>query len=231
MRRETTNVIRFVIEDLLPPIVRDSQFFRATARLVWGRHIDKLADFRKRAAFLSPEGYETLYRVHPRIHDQTDNSQACIGRIASNVVGSSILDVGCGTGYLLRAITACRKEQFHKIVGVDFVRPTELETDDIEFIQAPIECLPFPDKSFDTVICTHVLEHILDYRAAIRELRRVAAKRLIIVVPKEREGIYTFNPHFNFFPYKHSFLRAMINLPEKWECTLFGRDIYYTELV
>ena len=35
----------------------------------------------------------------------------------------------------------------------------------------------------------------------------------IIVVPREREGIYTFNPHLNFFPYRHSFLRAMIPVP------------------
>jgi hypothetical protein len=77
--------------------------------------------------------------------------------------------------------------------------------------------------------CTHVLEHILDYRAAISELRRVTRERLIIVVPREREGIYTFNPHFNFFPYAHSFLRAMIPLPSNFVCDVIGRDIYYME--
>ena len=62
-------------------------------------------------------------------------------------------------------------------------------------------------------MCTHVIEHILDYRAAIAELRRITGRRLIIVVPRERESIYAFNPHFNFFPYRHSFLRAMIPVP------------------
>jgi hypothetical protein len=50
-------------------------------------------------------------------------------------------------------------------------------------------------------------------------------KRLLIVVPREREGIYTFNPHFNFFPYSHSFLRAMIPLPPDFTCSIVGRDI------
>ena len=229
MNRETTNVIRFVLEDLLPPTVRDSAAFRFAARLIWGGHIDHLANFRQRAAMLTPQEYQALYREHPRVHDMTDKSRACIERIAADTIGPAILDVGCGTGYLLKAITAMRQDQFTRVTGVDFVRPDGLNTDGIEFIEAPIERLPFADKVFDTVICTHVIEHILDYRAAIQELRRVAAKRLIIVVPREREGIYTFNPHFNFFPYTHSFLRAMIPLPARYECVLIGRDIYYCE--
>ena len=60
MKRETTNLIRFLVEDLLPPIVRDSAIFRAVARAAWGSHIDALAEFRKRAALLTPAEYEKL---------------------------------------------------------------------------------------------------------------------------------------------------------------------------
>ena len=63
-------------------------------------------------------------------------------------------------------------------------------------------------------------------RAAPAHLMR---RRLIIVVPREREGIYTFNPHLNFFPYSHSFLRAMIPVPANHVCCDIGRDIYYVE--
>jgi ubiquinone/menaquinone biosynthesis C-methylase UbiE len=89
--------------------------------------------------------------------------------------------------------------------------------------------LPFDDGEFDTVVCTHVLEHVLDFRAAIAELRRVCKRRLIIVVPAEREYKYTFNPHFNFFPYPYSFLRAVHPVPATHCCTAIGRDIYYSE--
>ena len=49
------------------------------------------------------------------------------------------------------------------------------------------------------------------------------------MVPREREGIYTFNPHFNFFPYSHSFLRAMSPPPPNYVCEDIGRDIYSRE--
>ncbi len=36
-----------------------------------------------------------------------------------------------------------------------------------------VTALPFPDRSFDAVICNHVLEHVADDRSAMLELRRV----------------------------------------------------------
>src|SRR3546814_1129402 len=88
---------------------------------------------------------------------------------------------------LLHVLAGRRPEM--KLTGVDFIIDSETRkrAEGISFHEANIERLPFPDKSFDTVICTHVLEHILDFRGALAELRRVAAKRLIIVVPQERE--------------------------------------------
>ena len=92
-----------------------------------------------------------------------------------------------------------------------------------------IEALPFEDGAFDTVVCTHVLEHILDFGKALSELRRVAAKRVIIIVPQEREYRFTFNPHLHFFPYPHSFLRYITPVPARHHIRSIGRDIFYYE--
>lgn len=40
-------------------------------------------------------------------------------------------------------------------------------------IEADITDLPFPDESFDVVLCNHVLEHVPDDRKAVSELFRV----------------------------------------------------------
>ncbi|OCP07489.1 MULTISPECIES: class I SAM-dependent methyltransferase [unclassified Ensifer] len=228
MNRETTNRIRFLIEDVIPPILRDSRLFKGMASLAWGKHIAHLAEFRARAPFLSAGEYEDLYRKHPRVHEGTDNSEACVRKIAASVAGESVCDVGCGTGVLLKRIRAANP-RVGRLTGVDFAVDDAAAIEGVEYRAAMIEDLPFADGEFDTVVCTHVIEHILDYRKAIAELRRITRRRLIIVVPREREYRYTFNPHFNFFPYTHSFLRAVHPVPAEHECIDIGRDIYYRE--
>jgi SAM-dependent methyltransferase len=228
MNRETTNRIRYVLEDVLPPVLRDSGLFRGLAKLAWGDHIDRLASFRERAPFLTDAEYEALYREHPRVHEGTDNSEAAIAKIAEDIRGESICDVGCGTGALLRRLREIHPD-IRRASGVDFVIDDAARIPGIEYVAARVESLPFEDGAFDTVICTHVLEHPLEFRLALAELRRVARKRLIVVVPREREYRYTFNPHFNFFPYVHSFLRAAHPIPARNECIYIGRDIYYRE--
>lgn len=231
MNRETTNRIRFVLEELVPPILRDSRLFRWLFRRYWGGLIDDLESFRARAHVVTEEEYADIYSALPRIQDGTDNSEACIARIASEALPGKILDVGCGTGELLRRLMAARNGESNEYTGVDFQIGDEaqLNTPGVEWIECPIEKLPFEDESFDTVICTHVLEHVLDLRHAIAELRRVCKQRLIVVVPKEREYRFTFNPHLHFFPYRHSFLKHVIPAAETAVCDYIGRDIYYRE--
>jgi 2-polyprenyl-3-methyl-5-hydroxy-6-metoxy-1,4-benzoquinol methylase len=167
MRREQSNRIRFVIEELLPPFVRDTALFRMAASLAWGEHIAALAKFRQAAPFLSAEEYSELYRVHPRVHAETDNSAACLERIAAETLGPTVCDIGCGTGALLRHVRNASKQAFTSMVGVDIIAPDEPIGAGIDFVSGWVENLPFEDGAFDTVICTHVVEHILDYRRAI----------------------------------------------------------------
>jgi SAM-dependent methyltransferase len=48
----------------------------------------------------------------------------------------------------------------------------DLEQEDVD-VRADITALPFDDRAFDAILCSHVLEHVHDDRAAMRELRRV----------------------------------------------------------
>ena len=58
--------------------------------------------------------------------------------------------------------------------------------------------LPFSDNSFDTVVCSQVLEHVDDVETAMAELKRVARRFVVITVPRE--------PYFKFI---NDFARAI----------------------
>lgn len=51
--------------------------------------------------------------------------------------------------------------------------------DERPFVQADIHSLPFGDKTFDYVICSHTLEHVANPAKALEELSRVAHKGYI----------------------------------------------------
>jgi len=52
-------------------------------------------------------------------------------------------------------------------------------------VRASITSLPFPPEFFDTIYCSHVLEHVVEDRTAMRELCRVLAPRglALVLVP------------------------------------------------
>jgi len=231
MDRETTNKIRFVLEETIPPIIRDSSVLRWLFRRHWGRLVDDIEKFRSRAHYATQEEYDAIYSASPRVHEETDNSVACVTRIAADMLPGSVLDVGCGSGGLLQRLIRAHGTDRHSYTGLDFQVDADMRSriPQVEFIEAMAEDIPLATDSYDTVICTHLLEHILDIRKAVSELRRVAKNRLIIVVPQEREYQFTFNQHLHFFPYRHSFLRQMIPVPADATCELLGRDIYYCE--
>lgn len=190
--------------------------------------LTKCRQLREKIPVLSPDDLSAFYKQFPRIQDQTDNSRRCIEAIIHHISGRSVCDVGCGTGYLLSRIS--EQKDLQTLIGVDFTEHREWKTVQmVQFIEHDILNLPFQDGQFDTVISTHTLEHVLDIRAAVRELRRICGKRLIIVVPRERESIWSFNPHFHYFPYEHSFLKHLLPLSPRWHIQRIGRDFFYTE--
>lgn len=62
-------------------------------------------------------------------------------------------------------------------------------TSDLSWSNVDVNCdmtlLPFPDESFDLIICSHVLEHISDDKEALNELLRILkpGARAVLLVP------------------------------------------------
>lgn len=61
------------------------------------------------------------------------------------------------------------------------------------YVRADVHALPFEDKSFDFVFCSHVLEHVSDPETACREIMRVG-KRGYIETPRKWMEFFAGHP-------------------------------------
>ena len=131
------------------------------------------------------EGYDEgwLGRLHHEIALRTADLA-----LAQVPAPHRVLDVGCGTGYLLRRIAA-RAPDAVELVGVDaaapMVRVAQDPTTDprARFQVATAEHLRGPDGAFDLVVSTTSFDHWADQQAGLRECARVLAPggRLVLV--------------------------------------------------
>jgi SAM-dependent methyltransferase len=55
-------------------------------------------------------------------------------------------------------------------------------------VQAPAEALPLPDGSFDAALAVNTIQHWTDVAAGLREMRRVARKRVVIFLCDPSRG-------------------------------------------
>lgn len=166
-----------------------------------GRNISQVMNFKKHVYQWSKEELVEFYSQLNSISRKrlTDISEHTIPEIIRECSGDihSILDAGCGKGYLLNLLAD--KFPAVKLYGLDFVDANP-GPKKYQFINGEISSLPFDDRSMDIVICAHTIEHIIELNKAIEEMKRVARKKLILVTPKQKYFYYTLDEHVNFFP-------------------------------
>ena len=233
MKRKNINFIRFIFEEILPPIIRDSFIFKLIVKKFY--RSDKTHEILKQQIlWMSKEEYSNYYANIPEIQGHTDNSEACIKKIIENILPSDVIDVGCGRGYLLDQIKKRHPNATNlNLNGSEIVKFEKLNkiSEQNKFIihEKPIESISDINLKFDTTICTHVLEHILEINRAYEELKKITKKRLIIVVPRERPYNYTFNGHLHFFPYEWSFINTIKPKTKNFKIFDIYRDFVYIE--
>lgn len=223
--RAFTNMVHFVLDQLVPPIIRDSKWFMYPFFYLAykGKNTQKYMAFKSGYYALSPEQLEAWYHNYHSIGTErpTDLNKSSLKFIVSNIEPdcASLLDAACGRGYFLNHV----QNDGISLTGIDLLDDVQL--DNAQYVKANIEALPFLEKSFDVVVSSHTLEHVLDIKKAVSELKRVAGKKIIVTVPRQRFNYYTLDLHLHFFPRKE----MLINLMgiEKYECQSKGGDWVY----
>lgn len=90
-------------------------------------------------------------------------------RLALSPSGEWALDVGCGAGFIADHL----RELGWRTVAIDL--KDHRVTSGFDFLFGQAEALPFPDSTFSLVVSNHVIEHVLDPVAHLREIRRMLA--------------------------------------------------------
>jgi SAM-dependent methyltransferase len=231
--RRFTNVARYFLDEWLPPVIRDSRLlFGTLGRAFHGRNFDP--DFKRSAHAMTEAEFAGAYArlgAGPKgRYRLTDMTEAELEWMTANAVGPEVLEVGCGHGVLAERLA--RRGDLRvtasdmSAADVEVVRERlSNEGLAVEVAVANAEHLPFPDKSFDTVLCAHTLEHVRKFETAVAELVRVARKRLLVIVPCQRYYRYTVDYHLHFFPEPEQLVLRM-GLP-RTNCEKVTGDLCY----
>lgn len=121
----------------------------------------------------------------------------------NNLNNPIILEVGCGAGHVLKEIQ--NEVKTNNLIGLDPLEDwlsiaRKKVGSEVNLIKGFAEDLPFKDNSMDIVVCTEVIEHIIDPTVVLKELKRVVKSDgpIIVSIPNEKL-INTLKEIIDFF--------------------------------
>jgi len=132
----------------------------------------------------------------------------------------TLLDVGCGLGYFLDAV----RKDFRRVRGIEVSesrRTFARKSLGLEVLEGEAAAIPLADECEDVIILWHVLEHLPDLGAALREVRRVLKPEGLLVIVTPNPGSITArllgHRWYYFTPPGHLYLfppRALVRFLE-----------------
>jgi len=129
--------------------------------------------------------YPWFRRVYPESFTERKKRCKAFARALAFMGARRALDVGCATGYLVKAFLELGIDAWGVDVSKDLIEHSPIK-ERITLRDVEKEALPFPSKYFDVVTAMGVLEHFHNLRYAITEIRRVLTPNgyLLIEVPE-----------------------------------------------
>jgi ubiquinone/menaquinone biosynthesis C-methylase UbiE len=112
-----------------------------------------------------------------RLHHEISQRTAALA-VATAASPTRVLDVGCGTGYLLRTLAGSYPDA-QQLCGID-AAPQMITTasafardDRLSFTVGVAEEIGYPDGTFDLIVSTTSFDHWADQQAGLVECARV----------------------------------------------------------
>jgi len=94
---------------------------------------------------------------------------------SKNYTSGWLLDIGCGKKPFLYVFN-----NVERYIGIDWLKSPHLNSE--VDILSDARKLPFKDESFDTILCTEVIEHIYEFKTAISEMNRILKNGGVLIL-------------------------------------------------
>jgi len=194
MNRKTANTLRNLLDDWLPPVVRESRPFAWVTKFWLGPNSH--VDFKHRGFAMSDSEFVEAYKQIRGAYTSraSDTTEAQASWIVAQVPSPcTVLEVGPGVRKLTSRLMAAGNRMITLDLSTFGVPKGE------QCVIGVAERLPFADKSVDITIVAHVIEHVRSLTATFVELERITRDRVLIVTPRQRFYDITFDYHLHFF--------------------------------
>lgn len=125
--------------------------------------------------------FEEYYQGNVTYISRLDPRLSRIIELASELRPASLLDIGCGRGFLLDQFATAG---LTGLTGVDVY--DDVDSEKWDYARGDVtQRLPFDDASFECVVAGEIIEHVPDPDSFLREIRRVLVPggTLIISTP------------------------------------------------
>lgn len=145
----------------------------------------------------TPQEYERFLHeisfINRHLGDERAMRETLLREIEAQKLNEfSVLDVGAGSGAMLRAIAnfARKSKRRAQLVGLDLnelsaktVSTESKQFNEISSVRGDALHLPFPDKSFDYAICSLFTHHFSDENTIeiIKEMQRVSRREIFVI--------------------------------------------------
>jgi len=131
---------------------------------------------------------------HAKYHTKNPVSRYLVGNFYKSISEflraidyNSLIDLGCGEGFLLKSNEEIVKGKVCSAMDLDpeEVKDARINIPFCDVFEGSIYSVPRNDGFAELVICTEVLEHLQDPVNALKEIHRLTSKYAILSVPRE----------------------------------------------
>ncbi|HCH59304.1 MAG: 3-demethylubiquinone-9 3-O-methyltransferase [Candidatus Amesbacteria bacterium GW2011_GWA2_47_11b] len=144
-----------------------------------------------------------------------------------------ILAAGCGEGYIEKYFN--NGEITLMDISNEAIRRARLalgRKTNFSFINGDLEKIPIPDAFFDKVECSEVIEHVIDPKKMLRELRRVLKPKGLLVITFPNEPLINLLKRIliKFYLFSHFFPNIPNDMTEEWHLRAYNLKRFKEDL-